>query len=406
MKNNIEMRGFANSVLPLKESWTDDYGRGEDPKADKAADEKKKIYAQCNKELVRIDPQGYNERLADKLDKVYMDGDLSDLKDQLKDLRAMKNKSGHSNYMTEERTYKGECSYCGEKSDKLVEIDGAKWCPTCADSDFEGKGKPSKAECESCGDVDDILDMKDGMCDRCWTDRHGGKSKSSRNAGWDDRDEECEGCGMRADECECDSKGKAKQKECKYCKKFFAKYKCNAPDECDCPKCQGMCECNDMNEGVNEASKKDIDAIRKKWLDALEDFQPETKGGKWKIAPLGFEKSIIYFDSKKMPIYIETNNDWKMAIVKTKDNGSMMSQMFKIDDTKGAIKWLKKNAINESGTVVFGSDKEMIMSVRYDLFQVAVKLSHSGSKDKDILKAVKTAEDLVDKARKILFEVQ
>jgi hypothetical protein len=31
--------------------------------------------------------------------------------------------------------------------------------------------------------------------------------------------------------------------ECDKCSRFFARFRCNAPDECDCPKCQGMCEC-------------------------------------------------------------------------------------------------------------------------------------------------------------------
>jgi predicted HAD superfamily Cof-like phosphohydrolase len=33
-------------------------------------------------------------------------------------------------------------------------------------------------------------------------------------------------------------------KECKYCEAFFTRYRCNAPDECDCPKCQGFCACH------------------------------------------------------------------------------------------------------------------------------------------------------------------
>ena len=32
--------------------------------------------------------------------------------------------------------------------------------------------------------------------------------------------------------------------QCGHCDKFFAKYRCNTPDECDCPRCQGYCECN------------------------------------------------------------------------------------------------------------------------------------------------------------------
>lgn len=35
---------------------------------------------------------------------------------------------------------------------------------------------------------------------------------------------------------------------CRFCEKFFARFRCNAPDECDCPKCQGMCECEREEE--------------------------------------------------------------------------------------------------------------------------------------------------------------
>ena len=34
-----------------------------------------------------------------------------------------------------------------------------------------------------------------------------------------------------------------RKKVCTKCERFFAQFKCNAPDECDCPKCQGMCGC-------------------------------------------------------------------------------------------------------------------------------------------------------------------
>lgn len=36
------------------------------------------------------------------------------------------------------------------------------------------------------------------------------------------------------------------QAKCDMCAKFFAKYSCNNPDECDCPKCQGLCLCDDI----------------------------------------------------------------------------------------------------------------------------------------------------------------
>ena len=37
---------------------------------------------------------------------------------------------------------------------------------------------------------------------------------------------------------------------CKYCQWFFAVHRCSAQThgECDCPKCQGMCECHIKDE--------------------------------------------------------------------------------------------------------------------------------------------------------------
>jgi len=59
-----------------------------------------------------------------------------------------------------------------------------------------------------------------------------------------------EGCAP--DECEtCDGYGEVldapKQDgdpKCEDCTTYFASYKCNKPLECDCPKCQGLCLCN------------------------------------------------------------------------------------------------------------------------------------------------------------------
>jgi hypothetical protein len=31
--------------------------------------------------------------------------------------------------------------------------------------------------------------------------------------------------------------------QCAKCNAFFARYRCNKPQECDCPKCQGYCDC-------------------------------------------------------------------------------------------------------------------------------------------------------------------
>jgi DNA (cytosine-5)-methyltransferase 1 len=35
---------------------------------------------------------------------------------------------------------------------------------------------------------------------------------------------------------------------CEKCRNFFSLYRCNAPDECDCPHCQGMCECGTTDD--------------------------------------------------------------------------------------------------------------------------------------------------------------
>ena len=37
---------------------------------------------------------------------------------------------------------------------------------------------------------------------------------------------------------------------CNRCTTFFAIYRCGAPEECDCPKCQGLCEC-DSDENLS-----------------------------------------------------------------------------------------------------------------------------------------------------------
>lgn len=31
---------------------------------------------------------------------------------------------------------------------------------------------------------------------------------------------------------------------CKWCREYFKRFRCNAPNECDCPECQGYCQCH------------------------------------------------------------------------------------------------------------------------------------------------------------------
>ena len=34
-------------------------------------------------------------------------------------------------------------------------------------------------------------------------------------------------------------------KPCRFCQDFFERFRCNSPDECDCPRCSGLCECGE-----------------------------------------------------------------------------------------------------------------------------------------------------------------
>ena len=45
---------------------------------------------------------------------------------------------------------------------------------------------------------------------------------------------------------------KPQPEPCGYCPNFFDRFRCNAPDECDCPRCQGLCECGQDVANANE----------------------------------------------------------------------------------------------------------------------------------------------------------
>lgn len=38
---------------------------------------------------------------------------------------------------------------------------------------------------------------------------------------------------------------------CIQCQSFFERFRCNSPDECDCPKCQGTCECGNVSDAAS-----------------------------------------------------------------------------------------------------------------------------------------------------------
>ncbi len=48
---------------------------------------------------------------------------------------------------------------------------------------------------------------------------------------------------MTPEQFESDPYYGATEPECDYCARFFDRFRCNKPDNCDCPKCQGYCYC-------------------------------------------------------------------------------------------------------------------------------------------------------------------
>ena len=40
-------------------------------------------------------------------------------------------------------------------------------------------------------------------------------------------------------------------KKCPACLAFFDRFRCNSPDECDCPRCQGYCLCEHEKENID-----------------------------------------------------------------------------------------------------------------------------------------------------------
>ena len=50
-----------------------------------------------------------------------------------------------------------------------------------------------------------------------------------------------------------------RKKVCLKCEKFFARFKCNASDECDCPKCHGLCGC-DVRRAIARTPNPDFQA--------------------------------------------------------------------------------------------------------------------------------------------------
>ncbi len=39
--------------------------------------------------------------------------------------------------------------------------------------------------------------------------------------------------------------------KCKWCNSYFTHFNCNKPEECDCPVCQGYCECEADSEPID-----------------------------------------------------------------------------------------------------------------------------------------------------------
>jgi len=81
---------------------------------------------------------------------------------------------------------------------------------------------------------------------------------------------------------------------CDFCKRFFARFRCNKPDECDCPKCQGMCECPEEEKCSNcgrgeDANLKKVsprvpNTVRFEGRAVYCTYCRELKRGHWKYA--------------------------------------------------------------------------------------------------------------------------
>lgn len=42
---------------------------------------------------------------------------------------------------------------------------------------------------------------------------------------------------------------------CRFCDEYFNRFRCGAPDECDCPICQGYCECSQEEDEDDKPPK-------------------------------------------------------------------------------------------------------------------------------------------------------
>ena len=54
---------------------------------------------------------------------------------------------------------------------------------------------------------------------------------------------------------------------CEACSRFFARFRCNAPEECDCPRCQGYCKCEVADaHGVRELQPQGSQCNEREWV--------------------------------------------------------------------------------------------------------------------------------------------
>lgn len=63
---------------------------------------------------------------------------------------------------------------------------------------------------------------------------------------------------------------------CAKCVKFAARFRCNKPDECDCPKCQGFCTCSATSTADPQFAKL-IEDIYEVWQAIGPDVESVTR---------------------------------------------------------------------------------------------------------------------------------
>lgn len=65
--------------------------------------------------------------------------------------------------------------------------------------------------------------------------------------------------------------------KCKKCEAFFSLFRCNSPNDCDCPRCQGYCECPKLDTATPEF-KRLVEDCHFVWTQIAPDVEGDLDG--------------------------------------------------------------------------------------------------------------------------------